>query len=284
MPKPWEPSFNKEYTRNKTPIDHASTSQNLTPRKSVQNAVLNEWVLDSVDIEADYGRTRDDPYSRRFDEYKKTFDNKVEMLANEYDLRIGKKGYALDEYGENVKNSMGVHYTYGTIKDSKKKNDGRELDDDLRLGRAKGSRFMEMIRKEMNEEGNARRKTFSQQGDGIRDLIGSYSCDAKEARDIYEVINREYSPIPITVRRDIDNPNELCRTEEFTVIRHSIGDDEEFVTVGPSKINTVERTPGSMSCIYHKLLNRKDRRWEDLAETMIWYNMKKTCVELIRAL
>ncbi|GJU97278.1 hypothetical protein Tco_1326549 [Tanacetum coccineum] len=98
--------------------------------------------------------------------------------------------------------------------------------------------------------------------------------DAQEAKDIYKVINMEYSPIPILARRDIDNPDELCRTEEFIIIRHSIGDDEEFVTVGPSKINTVKRTPGSMSCIYHELLNRKDRRWEepygDLAETMIW--------------
>ncbi|GKD16519.1 hypothetical protein Tco_1205677 [Tanacetum coccineum] len=111
--------------------------------------------------------------------------------------------------------------------------------------------------------------------------------DAQEAKDIYEVINREYSLIPILARCDIDNPNKLCRTEVFTVVRHSIGDDEEFVTVGPSKINTIEKTPGSMSCIYHELLNRKDRGWEepygDLAETMIWYNQKKTCVEFIRA-
>ncbi|GKD38139.1 hypothetical protein Tco_1258346 [Tanacetum coccineum] len=60
----------------------------------------------------------------------------------------------------------------------------------------------------------------------------------------------EYSPIPIPARHDIDNPDDLCRTKEFTFVRHSIGDDEEFVTVAPSKINTVERTPGSMSCIY----------------------------------
>ncbi|GJZ32097.1 hypothetical protein Tco_0577533 [Tanacetum coccineum] len=86
--------------------------------------------------------------------------------------------------------------------------------------------------------------------------------DAQEAKDIYEVINREYFLIPILARRDIDNPDELCRTEEFTVVRHSIGNDEEFVTVGPSKINTVERTPGSMSCIYHELFNKKDRGWE----------------------
>ncbi|GJR40661.1 hypothetical protein Tco_1216345 [Tanacetum coccineum] len=85
--------------------------------------------------------------------------------------------------------------------------------------------------------------------------------DAQEAKDMYELINREYSPIPIPACRDIDNPDELCRTEEFTIVRHSIGNDEEFVTVGPSKVSTVERTPGSMSCIYHELFNRKDRGW-----------------------
>ncbi|GKB38773.1 hypothetical protein Tco_0883715 [Tanacetum coccineum] len=60
--------------------------------------------------------------------------------------------------------------------------------------------------------------------------------DAQEAKDIYEVINREYSPITILACRDIDNPDELCRTKEFTVVRHSIGNDEEFITVGPSKV------------------------------------------------
>ncbi|GJT05401.1 reverse transcriptase domain-containing protein [Tanacetum coccineum] len=86
--------------------------------------------------------------------------------------------------------------------------------------------------------------------------------DAQEAKDIYEVINREYSPIPIPARHDIDNPNKLCRTEEFTVVRNSIGNDEEFVIVGPININTIERTPDSMSCIYHELFNKKDRGWE----------------------
>nr|GEY71727.1 hypothetical protein [Tanacetum cinerariifolium] len=83
--------------------------------------------------------------------------------------------------------------------------------------------------------------------------------DAKEAKDIYEAVDKEYSLIPILARHDIDNPDELCRTEEFTVVQHSIGNDEEFVTVGPSKISTVERTPGIMSCIYHEHFSRKDR-------------------------
>ncbi|GJW51131.1 hypothetical protein Tco_0092482 [Tanacetum coccineum] len=79
--------------------------------------------------------------------------------------------------------------------------------------------------------------------------------DAQEANDIYEVIDKEYSSIPIPDRHDIDNPDELCRIEEFTVVRHSIGNDEEFVT----------------------------EPYVDLAETMIWYTLKKTRVELIWA-
>nr|GFA80987.1 hypothetical protein [Tanacetum cinerariifolium]GFB81756.1 hypothetical protein [Tanacetum cinerariifolium] len=53
--------------------------------------------------------------------------------------------------------------------------------------------------------------------------------DTQEENDIYEVIDREDSPIPIPARHNIDNPNELCRTLEFTVIRHLIGTCEEFV-------------------------------------------------------
>ncbi|GJR58096.1 hypothetical protein Tco_1500258 [Tanacetum coccineum] len=85
--------------------------------------------------------------------------------------------------------------------------------------------------------------------------------EAQEANDIYEAIDREYSPLPIPAHRDIDNSDEVCRTEEFTVVRHSIGNDEEFVAVGPSNISSIERTHGSMFCIYHELFNRKDRGW-----------------------
>ncbi|GKA24741.1 hypothetical protein Tco_0710774 [Tanacetum coccineum] len=63
--------------------------------------------------------------------------------------------------------------------------------------------------------------------------------DAQDAKDIYEVIDREYSPIPIPSRHDIDNPNDLCRTKEFTIIRHSIGTCEEFITV--DRICTYQR-------------------------------------------
>ncbi|GKB24825.1 copia protein [Tanacetum coccineum] len=44
--------------------------------------------------------TRDDPYSRRFDVYKEEFDNEIEQLENEYELKAGRKRYALDEVWE----------------------------------------------------------------------------------------------------------------------------------------------------------------------------------------
>ncbi|GKC55380.1 hypothetical protein Tco_1078125 [Tanacetum coccineum] len=62
-------------------------------------------------------------------------------------------------------------------------------------------------------------------------------------------------------------------TKEFIVVRHSIRNDEEFVTVSPSKICAIERTPGSMSCIYHELFSRKDHGWEVLAVNETDFNV-----------
>ncbi|GJR73736.1 hypothetical protein Tco_0086101 [Tanacetum coccineum] len=38
--------------------------------KSVKNAVLNEWILDSLNVEADFAGIRNDPNSKSLDEYK----------------------------------------------------------------------------------------------------------------------------------------------------------------------------------------------------------------------
>ncbi|GKA98131.1 hypothetical protein Tco_0826025 [Tanacetum coccineum] len=50
----------------------------------------------------------------------------------------------------------------------------------------------------------------------------SHSCNSKVPDDLdgetdyFEFL--EYSPIPVPARRDISNPDELCKTKEFTVI------------------------------------------------------------------
>ncbi|GJS08313.1 hypothetical protein Tco_0365109 [Tanacetum coccineum] len=59
-----------------------------------------EWILDSFDVEYEYAKEIRNPYSRRFDEYKRVFDNEVENLSNKYTLRIGKKGYVVDDVWE----------------------------------------------------------------------------------------------------------------------------------------------------------------------------------------
>ncbi|GKD25433.1 hypothetical protein Tco_1231647 [Tanacetum coccineum] len=88
--KPWPKDYSfKEWLKIK--LGHTYVS------KPIRNEVLNEWVKDSFFVEVNFGKTLDGLYSRRFDEYKEKFDNEIEQLANEYDLRVGRKRYALDD-------------------------------------------------------------------------------------------------------------------------------------------------------------------------------------------
>ncbi|GJU33997.1 hypothetical protein Tco_1182351 [Tanacetum coccineum] len=68
--------------------------------ESDREFIFNEWILDSYDDNEEYAREIGNPYSRRFDEYNRVFDNEIEHLSNEYILRIGKKGYVLDDVWE----------------------------------------------------------------------------------------------------------------------------------------------------------------------------------------
>nr|GEY94328.1 hypothetical protein [Tanacetum cinerariifolium] len=93
--------------------------------------------------------------------------------------------------------------------------------------------------------------------DETANLRISTSCTDGSEKDIYELIEIDYSPIPILAHHDIYNPDELCKTEGFPIIRYSMGSREDFITVGPSKISTVEKTPDNMSRIYHELFKKK---------------------------
>ncbi|GJX43395.1 reverse transcriptase domain-containing protein [Tanacetum coccineum] len=64
---------------------------------SDREIISNEWILDNFDVEGEYAKEIGNLYSRRFDEYKRVFDNEVENLSNEYTLRVGKKGYVMDD-------------------------------------------------------------------------------------------------------------------------------------------------------------------------------------------
>nr|GEV70320.1 putative reverse transcriptase domain-containing protein [Tanacetum cinerariifolium] len=77
----------------------------------------------------------------------------------------------------------------------------------------------------------------------------------------------------IPIEYDVNNPNEVCKSEEFKVIRYSIGTDEEFITISPSKYNTWGKTYGSMSCIYHELFNKKFRGWLDAIRRILGFGI-----------
>ncbi|GKA13437.1 hypothetical protein Tco_0693083 [Tanacetum coccineum] len=59
------------------------------------------------------------------------------------------------------------------------------------------------------------------------DLFFKPYLDAQDGKDFYEIIDRDYSPIQIPAHHDISNPDELCQTEEFTVVWYSVGSCKE---------------------------------------------------------
>ncbi|GKC85746.1 BYPASS-related protein [Tanacetum coccineum] len=68
----------------------------------VMKALLKSWLID-------YFRKElvKDPRSRSFDDYKWVFNLEIDKLADEYELRIGKKGHMLDDIWENYKKVQG---------------------------------------------------------------------------------------------------------------------------------------------------------------------------------
>ncbi|GJX40724.1 hypothetical protein Tco_0255714 [Tanacetum coccineum] len=114
-PRPCDYSFNE---RLKVKIGHTNIYD------SDREIVFNEWILDSFDVEEEYAKEIGNPYSRRFDEYKRVFDNAIENLSNEYTLRVGKKGYVMDDVWD-ANNTTKKLSILGTMKNLKKKSYGK---------------------------------------------------------------------------------------------------------------------------------------------------------------
>ncbi|GJV70305.1 hypothetical protein Tco_1485814 [Tanacetum coccineum] len=158
---------NYEFDNNRTPS--TTTVSDKYPYKTNHSTPipLDEWDT-SFDIDGEYAKEIGNPYSRRFDEYKRVFDNEVEQLSNEYTLRIGKKGMSWMMFGRNASNTIEKLSILGTTKDSKKMSYGeganficitKQDDDALPLGRVNGARFKAMIRKELKDKGIAHDET-----------------------------------------------------------------------------------------------------------------------------
>ncbi|GJT41612.1 hypothetical protein Tco_0941477 [Tanacetum coccineum] len=203
----WDPGCHMTYTgntsNNPTPFSHEhselgkegniSKSPNLQPFRprpcdysfdewlkvkightnicnSDRERVFNEWILNSYDVEEEYANEIGDPYSRRFNEYKQVFDKEIELLSNEYILRIGKRGFEEDELWRNGDEKTDYEPPFVDIKTfevkrySFKREESficitKQNDDALPLGQVNGARFRAMIRKELKDKGIAHDKT-----------------------------------------------------------------------------------------------------------------------------
>nr|GEV81437.1 hypothetical protein [Tanacetum cinerariifolium] len=122
-----------------------------------------EWVKEDFNFGVNIERTKDDPYSRNFDEYKDKFDKEIEQLW--YD-----KGFEEEELWQNgieeidytpplAKNETFEVYRYIFKNGKSFICITKQMNDVLPLGRVNGSRFIEKTRKEMDEEGGDVKKT-----------------------------------------------------------------------------------------------------------------------------
>ncbi|GKA78785.1 reverse transcriptase domain-containing protein [Tanacetum coccineum] len=73
------------------PVDHNNISD------SVKKALLKLWLIDC--FKGEVGPAKD-PRARIFDDYKWVLDLEIDKLTDEYELRIGKKGYMLEDIWE----------------------------------------------------------------------------------------------------------------------------------------------------------------------------------------
>nr|GEW83040.1 hypothetical protein [Tanacetum cinerariifolium] len=179
------------------------------------SGVLHEKIYMASSIQkGNFERTRDNPHFRNFEVYKEKFNDEIKQLENEYELKAGRKRYALEEVWEKCKkfhDSTRLWYDKGFKEEELWQNGIEEMDytpslvksetfeihrytfknrksfisitkqmeDILTLGRVNGSKFIEKTRREMDEEGEATRKTFSLQRNRIRGLLDSCSCGRK---------------------------------------------------------------------------------------------------------
>ncbi|GJX70681.1 RNA-directed DNA polymerase, eukaryota, reverse transcriptase zinc-binding domain protein [Tanacetum coccineum] len=175
----------------------------MTKRSSiriVENVLvkIDRFLFPSDFVVMDMLNTQDlvkDPRERSFDDYKWMFDLKIDQLADEYELGIGKKGHMLDDIWENCKKVQGDN-TYWWHDQKSKGEERRELGinieeydppivhvetfeikrysfdsgqnficvtkelmDTLPLGRENGARFRDMIRKEVDSRRRIHRMT-----------------------------------------------------------------------------------------------------------------------------
>ncbi|PWA58472.1 hypothetical protein CTI12_AA397670 [Artemisia annua] len=68
--------------------------------KKTKLKVFVEWMIDSYSEESDAPEEYDDPFERSFEKFKSEFEIEVLQLLDDYGLKIGVKGYMLQDVWE----------------------------------------------------------------------------------------------------------------------------------------------------------------------------------------
>ncbi|GJX87642.1 hypothetical protein Tco_0339656 [Tanacetum coccineum] len=159
MPKPWGSSLNEEYTKNITPMDKVGTSQNLTLRETTNSFHEKDLILNIKTYFHNFSQPRPrKPWPSDYS-YKEWLRIKLGQTNFSKSVRNvnKKKVYALDDVWEKCKKFHGGTL-YPWHDEGFKEEERWESDDALPLGRANGSRFMGMIRKEIDKKGGSHSK------------------------------------------------------------------------------------------------------------------------------
>ncbi|GJW32276.1 hypothetical protein Tco_0052308 [Tanacetum coccineum] len=80
-----------DITRERRYCEWVAQNSEFNDNGITQKATVDDDLY-SFDVEINFGKTLDDPYSRRFDEYKEEFDSEIE-----HDLRVGSR-YKEEEF------------------------------------------------------------------------------------------------------------------------------------------------------------------------------------------
>ncbi|GJV55448.1 hypothetical protein Tco_1456453 [Tanacetum coccineum] len=166
--------FNIKTTKYVDPYDsHHEKSHEYVPQNdNIPNDTLriNTYFPDVPQTQLKNPRLRDNLFKEwekeNFD-FEEEFDDEIKQLENEYELKAGRKRYALEEVWEkcekfhaSTKLCESFEVRRYTFKNRKSfMSITKQMEDILTLGRVNGSRFIEKTRREMDEEGIATRKT-----------------------------------------------------------------------------------------------------------------------------
>ncbi|GJX04553.1 hypothetical protein Tco_0190469 [Tanacetum coccineum] len=81
-------------------------------------------------------------------------------------------------------------------------------------------------------------------------------------KNTYKSSDMDLSGAPQSENINNEQPNEgICRVDKFKVIKYTIGDNEEFLSICTRECNSWAQTVNGVSGIYHDIFRKNDEGW-----------------------